>query len=40
MFLYSTHGFSFDFPVTNNSSTESKRKKKDALVHILLNYKY
>lgn len=37
MFFYSTHGFSFNFPVTDNPSTESNRKEKDVLVHILLN---
>ena len=36
-FFYSTHRFSFSFLVTDNPSTESNRKKKDALVHILLN---
>lgn len=38
--VFVLYSWIFNFPVTDNPSTESKRKKNDALVHILLNYKY
>lgn len=34
---HSTHEPSFNLPFPENSQTESDQKKKDVLVHILLN---
>lgn len=36
MLLHSIHGLS-NFPITENPRIESNQKKKDVLVHILLN---